>query len=118
MSVKQPLVSPPRGFSIRIRPERDRVVVALGGELDLATSERAERWARALYERGFTSLAFDLRDLTFIDSSGIRLLLTLDELAACDGFRFAIVERDGPVRRLLQLTGLTDHFQRAAPSVV
>jgi len=102
-------------LSVRIRPEPDRVVVALTGELDLATAERAEHWGRALYERGFTSLVFDLRGLSFIDSSGVRLLLELDRLAADEGLRFAIADCDGPVRRLLQLTGLTDHFARAEP---
>lgn len=115
MSVHHPVTAPP-GFSIRIRPERDHVIVALGGELDLATVERAERWARALFRRGFASIAFDLRRLTFIDSSGLRLLLLLDRIAAAGGARFAIIDGEGPVRRLLQLTGLTDHFARVAPS--
>lgn len=115
MSVQHPPAASP-AFNVRIRPERDRVVVALTGELDLATVTRAERWARALYERGFTSLAFDLRGLTFIDSSGLRLLLELDRLAAAEGCRFAIIDGEGPTRRLLQLTGLSDHFAHAAPA--
>lgn len=117
MSVQHPvLAAPPTGFSVRVRPERDRVVVALSGELDIATVERVERWVRALYERGFSSIALDLRDLTFIDSSGLRLLLRLDRRADDVGCRFALVDGEGPVRRLLQLTGLTDHFALAEPA--
>ncbi len=117
MSLQQsPSVDPSHGFSIRIRPDRDRVVVALGGELDLATAPRAEQWVRALYERGFRSVALDLRELSFVDSSGLRLLLELHDLAAADGCRFAIVDGAGPIRRLLDLTGLTGHFVHAPPA--
>lgn len=117
MSVQpSPVTDPSHGFSVRIRPDRDRVVVALGGELDLATAPRAEQWVRALYERGFTSVALDLRDLTFVDSSGLKLLLDLHDLAAAEDFRFALVDGEGPIRRLLELTALSDHFVHVPPA--
>jgi anti-sigma B factor antagonist len=116
VSVQQPVFTDPSpGFSVRIRPDRDRVVVALGGELDLATVPRAERWVRELYGRGFTSVALDLRELAFVDSSGLHLLLRLDDLAAADGCRFALVDGGGPIRRLLDLTGMADRFHSAPP---
>jgi anti-anti-sigma factor len=99
-----------------VRPERDRVLVALSGELDIATVARAERPVRELYERGFTSIVFDLRALTFIDSTGLKLLLRLDGLATANGCRFAIVAGDGAAHRLLELTRLTERFAHAAPA--
>lgn len=115
MSVQPPSVPAHVGFSVRIRPDRERVIVVLGGEFDLATAGRVERWTGELQERGFTSLVLDLRELTFIDSSGLKLLLRLDAAARADGFSFAIIDGEGPVRRLLELTCLTDRFTHAPP---
>jgi hypothetical protein len=39
-------------------------------------------------------------------------LLRWDEAARRDGFSFAIVHDEGPVRRLLDLTGLAERFTR------
>jgi hypothetical protein len=48
-----------------------------------------------------------------MDSTGLRLLLRLDEAALADGWSFAIVDDGGgPVQRLLELTCLTQRFQR------
>lgn len=116
MSVQPAPTTPVVGFSIRVRPEPDRVLVALAGELDIATVARAERPARELYERGFTSVVLDLRALTFVDSTGLKLLLRLDDLATSNGWRFAIVAGEGAAHRLLELTRLTDRFTHAAPA--
>jgi anti-sigma B factor antagonist len=102
-------------FSVRVLPDRERVVVALAGELDLATVDRVEQEALELYDRGFTSLALDLRGLTFMDSSGLKLLMRLQHHAHARNCQFAIVDGEGPVRRLLQLTRLSDHFTHVPP---
>ncbi|HEV7774196.1 MAG TPA: STAS domain-containing protein [Conexibacter sp.] len=63
--------------------------------------------------RGFATIVLDLRQLTFMDSTGLRLLLRLDAESRSDGFRFAIVDGEGPVRRLLELTQFDRQFRRA-----
>lgn len=91
----------------------NRTTLEVRGELDLSSADVVARAVRALHEDGARAIALDLRQLAFIDSSGLRLLLQLDAEARADGFDFAIAEGDGPVRRLLELTNLTDGFQRA-----
>lgn len=102
-------------FRVATRPEGTRTVVVAHGELDLGTVPAVEQELRALRVQGVQEIVLDLRELTFIDSSGLSLLLRLDAEARADGFSFAIVEGDGPVRRLLEMTDLVDDFQRAEP---
>ena len=102
-------------FRLATRAERERTVVELRGELDLGTVETVERAVQELHAQAVRSIVLDLRELTFIDSSGLRLLLQIDADARANGLDFALIEGDGPVRRLLELTNLTDDFRRAQP---
>lgn len=104
------------GLAIDLRPERDRerMVVMLSGELDLASVGSVEAAVQELYATGFASVVLDLRELTFIDSTGLRLLLRLDEQAWASGVALAIIDGEGPVRRLLRLTRLADRFTPAS----
>ena len=98
-------------FRVTTRSDGARTIVVAHGELDLGTVPAVEREVQELRARGVTQVVLDLRELTFIDSSGLSLLLRLDAEARANGFSFAITEGDGPVRRLLQLTDLADGFQ-------
>ncbi|HEX4805507.1 MAG TPA: STAS domain-containing protein [Conexibacter sp.] len=100
-------------FRLTTHPRGERAVVELHGELDLGTVETVDREVRELRERGTRAIVLDMRPLAFIDSSGLRLLLRLDADARAHGLGFAIAEGDGPVRRLLELTSLTDDFEHA-----
>ncbi len=51
-------------------------------------------------------VVLDLRGLSFIDSTGLRLLVTLDERAAREGFLLTLVAPAAPVDRTIQLCGL------------
>jgi len=112
--IEQHLIGNRDGLTVEPRPERDRVVVAVEGELDLATVGIVEREVDELYGSGWKRVVLDLRDVAFIDSTGLRLLIRLDGRARGGGRGFAIVEGDGSVRRLLALTGLGARFERAA----
>ena len=50
----------------------------------------------------------DLRDLTFMDSTGLRLVIRWDTAAREQGFRFAIVPGTDIVQRVFRLTGMDD----------
>ena len=100
-------------FRVDVQPERERVRVIPRGELDLNTIPQLETQIEALRSGGFRRIVLDLRQLTFMDSTGLRLLLELDAESRADGFRFAIIDGEGPVRRLLQLTGIEDRFEHA-----
>jgi anti-sigma B factor antagonist len=103
-------------FQVEIQAEGEQVRVVPQGELDLVTVEQLHAQIDELRSNGATAIVLDLRQLSFMDSTGLRLLLTLDAAARSDGFSFSIVDGEGPVRHLLELTRLDRHFQRADDS--
>jgi len=100
-------------FRVEIEPEREHVRVIAHGELDLATVDDLQAQIEALRSNGTAAIVLDLRQLSFMDSTGLRLLLTLDAAARSDGFDFSILDGEGPVRRLLELTRLDGRFRHA-----
>lgn len=81
-------------------------VVAFEGELDLAEAEMAtEALARALADatRGVVA---DLTALSFLGSTGVRVLLQARAKTAEAGLGFRLVQGHGPARRLIGLLGL------------
>ena len=91
-------------FSCDVAPDRDRARVLLTGELDLATVEPLEREVDSLLGSGFRWIVLDLRGLTFLDSSGLRYLLTLARNASAEGYRLELIQGGDNVRRLFELT--------------
>jgi anti-anti-sigma factor len=94
--------SPPQAFRIEIQPERDRVLVAPHGELDLATSPELAHELDALVGRGFRAIVVDLRPTTFIDSTAVHLLFR--ETARSDA-TISVIAGPKPVDRVLELAG-------------
>jgi anti-sigma B factor antagonist len=76
----------------------------LRGELDLASGEPLRERLRQL-RHAKTPTRLDLSGLTFIDCSGLRVILTALDAARDDGARLDVSsEHSAPVRRLLELT--------------
>lgn len=86
------------------------VVVALAGELDLATAQVAEEeLSRA--EASQELIVLDLSGVSFIDSTGLRLMIAADRRARERGGAFVIVHPAPQVRRLLDLSGIAHHLE-------
>ena len=85
----------------------DGVRVALSGELDLATASSVEEQLVELDGTDSPSrLVLDIRGLSFIDSTGLSLLINADNRARKAGRRVTIVSGNGAPRRILATTGL------------
>jgi anti-sigma B factor antagonist len=87
------------------------VIVALEGEIDLALAPEAERLITEAEAREPGKLVIDLREVTFMDSSGLRILLTAHRRAEEAGRGFALVKGGDTVNRLLEVTGLSDRLE-------
>ena len=85
------------------------------GELDLDSVHRVEDALDDLHEDGCVDIVLDLRGLTFMDSTGLRLAIRWDSAARENGFRFAIVPGDDVVQRVFRLTGIDGHLTVADP---
>ena len=100
----------PTPFRCDVIPERDRVRIAVAGELDIATTPRVERAIRELLESGFDHVILDLTDVEFLDSTGLQLILRMQASADAGRYRFQV--RPGPpaVQRIFALTGTLDRI--------
>jgi anti-sigma B factor antagonist len=106
---------PPR-FECLVEPDRDQVVVRPQGELDMATVPQVDEQVRELVESGFKKVVIDLGSLTFLDSTGIRMLLQWTATADTDGIDFALLPGTGAVERVLDITGVRQHFHFIDPA--
>jgi anti-sigma B factor antagonist len=91
-------------------PDRDRTLVQLGGELDLATAPKLQEQLGEIVDEGADGLIIDLRGLGFMDSTGLRVLLGFRARLGEAERELVLVVADGPVLRLLELTGLVARF--------
>jgi anti-sigma B factor antagonist len=87
------------------RHDNGRVVVAVSGEVDMATAPELRAALDAALRDGTGDLWLDLRRTTFMDSSGLRVLFEAYEQAQALERRLAIACPAGPVRRLFEITG-------------
>jgi len=83
-------------------------VLVLKGELDVSTSAELERELDRL--GGRDSVVVDLRELQFIDSTGLSVLVRAHQRAVEAGRSFALVPGSGQAQRLLELTGLDERL--------
>ena len=78
---------------------------ALAGEIDLSTVDDAEAELRSAIGEGNGVVAIDLREVSFLDSSGLRLLLRIHKELGEAGRRLIVVRGPRRVTRVFELTG-------------
>jgi anti-sigma B factor antagonist len=88
------------GFAVERRDDLDCTVLELAGEFDLASEPALQReLASALSS---STLVLDLSRVTFMDSTGLRLLLEADARARKNGNRCIVVRGLGSVHRVIE----------------
>jgi anti-sigma B factor antagonist len=87
-----------------------RVVLALRGELDVVGATDARKLLLSLGIPSSCRFVLDLSGLTFIDSTGIRLILQTREHALQHGAEFVLVRGPERVMRVLELVGLDEQL--------
>jgi anti-anti-sigma factor len=85
--------------TVRVRPE---------GEIDLATAPQLERALGGL--EGYERVVVDLCDVTFLDSTGLRLLIGLDAASRRDGWTLSLLPGRRSVQRVFEVTGMDRHL--------
>lgn len=100
----------PPPFRCDVQPDRDRVIVHLEGELDLLGAPAVADTIADLLDVGFQRIVVDLRSVSFIDSSGLRTLLTSRSRAYERGAALALVRGPQQVERVFELTGTSSLF--------
>ncbi len=83
--------------------------MALTGELDLATTPRAEQALRNA-EAGHEVVVLDLRQVSFIESTGLKMMFAADGRLRERGGCLVVLEGSRQVHRLLEMTGLSERL--------
>ena len=93
-------------FDIVVRHDLKRASIVLRGELDVAAVARCDAAFAAVLDGDVFSLAVDLTDLTFCDSSGLRSLARGTDRCEDRGIEVRLLRPSQVVQRALRLSGL------------
>jgi anti-anti-sigma factor len=87
--------------------------VRISGEIDLTSAPRLEDEVTGLIGDSVSNLTIELGGVSFMDSTGLRVLLKASKLLEGAGGNLVLRHPSDPVRRLLEISGLDTHFEIA-----
>jgi anti-anti-sigma factor len=83
----------------------------LRGEVDMVSATvLLDVFSGARSRDGVTGIEVDLGEVTFIDSTGVRALISMDHHCREDGTRWRITHTPRHARRLFEVTGILDRL--------
>lgn len=98
-------------FRVEVRSDGRATVLAISGELDLASSPALESELDRAFNAGDGSMVIlDLRELEFMDSTGLSVLVKANQRSQEAGRRFGLINGGRQVQRLLSLTGVAERM--------
>ena len=100
-------------LKIEVAETGDAVVLSLDGELDPHTAPLLDQEVQRLIGLGSTNVVLELSRLRFIDSSGLRVVISSHRGLSAQGGRLALRSPSATVQRLLEITGLVEHIEIA-----
>jgi len=98
-------------FEIITEEGEGQTRVELVGELDIASAPQFEEGLEKVEANTSGVLVLDLRKVEFIDSTGLRAVITADERARSAGRRFVIIRGTPAVERVLSVTQLDQRLE-------
>jgi anti-anti-sigma factor len=101
---------------IDVTRARDRLVISLQGELDLANAPRLQSAIREADVGDAAMVVLDLQKLAFLDSTGLRAIFSAREHCVEQGRQFAVTPGTQQVERLLTVTRAGEHLNTIAGS--
>jgi anti-anti-sigma factor len=96
-------------FAVQLDRRNGVARLALRGELDQATAPILDGQLSLADGDGVSAVLLDLRELTFMDSTGLRAVIRAHSNTREKGLRLAIVGASDAVRKVFQITR-TDHI--------
>jgi anti-sigma B factor antagonist len=92
-------------LTTRVDARNGVINIALSGELDMATVPILDHQLAASEHEGSKATMLDIRDLRFIDSSGLHALVRAYRRSEMDGHRLSLIGANTSTRRLCEMTG-------------
>jgi anti-anti-sigma factor len=97
-------------FQIESVSESEQGRLKLKGELDLASTGRVEQAVDALLAEGVRALLLDLGDVSFVDSSGLRLFIVLDQRARAESWKLTLTRPQPQAMTVFVVSGLEENL--------
>jgi stage II sporulation protein AA (anti-sigma F factor antagonist) len=93
---------------LTVRSDREGEIhtIRLAGEVDLATADPVQRELERAEQSDAASIVLDLSQVTFMDSTGVRLLVTAHARSRADANRLTMLRGGPQVQRVIQLSGV------------
>jgi anti-sigma B factor antagonist len=98
---------PPR-LELSRRERRDAIVVEVRGELDILTTPKLGMALDELIRSRPHDIVVDLRKTTFLDSSGLHILLNSLRRLTRGSRQMSVISRPGPVHHVIELARLVE----------
>lgn len=100
--------------SVTSRALGDRNVIDVAGEIDVYTAPALRQRLAALLDQGRADLVVDLSRVTFMDSTGLGVLVgALKRVRGLDGRMVLVIDQDR-ILKVFRITGLTQLFTISA----
>ncbi len=96
------------GLVVRSERDGDVHVVALSGELDLASVPAVEQELRSVEATDADAILLDLSDVQFIDSTGVRMLIMAEQRSRWDSGRLVLKRPPDTVFRAIRIAGVAE----------
>ena len=103
-------------FEVNVAPVGDWTVVAVAGEVDVATASRLRKEALVVLAEGHDRVVLDLEAVDFLDSTGLGVLIGVLRRINATGGELRVVCSTPRILDLFSLTGLDRVFD-LRPSV-
>ncbi len=97
-------------LDLETESDNGRATVSLRGELDISSAPTLEDALQRIEADSPTVIYVDLRGLEFMDSTGLRTLVSADQRAREAGRRLAIVRGPEAVDRVFNVTRLDERL--------
>ncbi len=100
-------------LSVTTSNANGQTVIAAVGEVDAASADTLRAAIFEAVDGGESSLAVDMSEVSFIDSSGLRVLIAGYKAAESAGGALTVQAPSDAVVRLLEITGQLERFVTA-----
>lgn len=119
IEVGRPGGVPERRLELQDATSAGRHVLKLSGELDVATAPDLQAAVVRICASGTRIVTLDLRELAFMDSSGLAAIIAASKLCRNLAYEFRLIPGPPAVQRVFELTGVADglQFERASAPV-
>ena len=97
-------------LNITINEQEGRLIAALSGDLNNAASTQAERGLAPIFERTDCDVVIDCKELSYISSSGLRIILNVFKHTRSNGHKAILKNVSDDVIEVFNLSGFLQLF--------